>query len=155
MNRMSARANMTTVVSAWQAALAAEHAAVAGYDVLGPRLADPAQVSLARDSQQAHRGLRDATSARLIAAGRSPVPAEADYALPFAVTDPVTAQRFAIGLESACAAAWRYLVSVAAPSSRSVRADAQQALTDSAVRAMRWRRLVAPTKATVAFPGID
>jgi Domain of unknown function (DUF4439) len=146
---------MTTVAAAWQAALASEHAAVAGYDVLGPRLADAAQVSLARDSQQAHRALRDATSARLIAAGQSPVAAASDYPLPFAVSDPVTAQRFAISLESACAAAWRYLISVVAASSRSARADAQQALTDSAVRAMRWRRLVAPTKATVAFPGID
>ena len=145
---------MNAVLAAWQAALAAEHAAIAGYDVLGPRLADPAQVTLARDSQQAHRELRDATSARLTAAGQSAVPAAADYPLPFAVTDPVSAQRFAIGLESACAAEWRYLISVADASSSSMRADAQQALTDSAVRAMRWRRLVAPMKATVAFPGV-
>lgn len=145
---------MTAFVTAWQAALAAEHAAIAGYDVLGPRLADSAQVTLARDSQQAHRDLRDATSAQLIAARQSPVPAASDYPLPFAVTDPITAQRFAISLESACAAAWRYLISVVPASSHSVRGDAQQALTDSALRAMRWRRLVAPTKATVAFPGI-
>lgn len=145
---------MTTVSNAWQAALAAEHAAVAGYDVLGPHLTDPAQVNLARDSQQAHRELRDATSARLVAAGQSPVPAAADYPLPFAVTDPATAQRFAISLESTCAAAWRYLISVTDASSRSARADAQQALTDSAVRAMRWRRIVAPAHATVAFPGV-
>ncbi len=143
---------MSAVFTAWQAALAAEHAAVAGYDVLGPRLAEAAQVTLARTSQQAHRELRDATSARLISAGQSPQPAAASYPLPFAVTNPVTAQHFAISLESACAASWRYLISVAPASSRS--ADAQQALTDSAVRAMRWRRLVTPTKATVAFPGI-
>lgn len=141
-------------VAAWQAALAAEHAAVAGYDVLGPRLADPAQLSLARDSQQAHRVLRDNTSAQLVEAGQSPVPAAADYPLPFAVTDPASARHFAISLESACAAAWRYLISVTGTSSASLRADAQQALTDSAVRAMRWRRLVAPTKPTVPFPGI-
>jgi Domain of unknown function (DUF4439) len=145
---------VSAVFTAWQAALAAEHAAVAGYDVVGPRLTDPAQIDLARDSQQAHRDLRDATSARLSAAGQAPVPAAADYPLPFAVIDPVSAQRFAISLESACAAAWRYLISVTGASSRSLRADAQHALTDSAVRAMRWRRLVDPTKATVAFPGI-
>ena len=146
---------MNAVLDAWQAALAAEHAAIAGYDVLGPRLADASQVTLARDSQQAHRELRDAASARLIAPGQSPVPAAADYPLPFPVTDPAAAQRFAIKLESACAAAWRYLISVADASSRSVRTDAQQALTDSALRAMRWRRLVTPTRATVAFPGIQ
>lgn len=142
-----------SVLAAWQAALAAEHAAIAGYDVLGPQLVEPSQVSLARDSQQAHRELRDATSARLIAAGQSPVPAAADYPLPFAVTDPGSAQHFAISLESACAAAWRYLISVTAASSRSARADAQQALTDSAVREVRWRRILAPANATVAFPG--
>jgi hypothetical protein len=142
-------------VAAWQAALAAEHAAIAGYDVLGPRLADSGQVTLARDSQQAHRELRDATSARLVAAGQSPVPAAADYPLPFAVADPVAAKRLAISLESACAAAWRYLISVADASSRSLRTDAQQALTASALRAMRWRRLVTPARATVAFPGIQ
>ncbi|HEY3090452.1 MAG TPA: ferritin-like domain-containing protein [Jatrophihabitantaceae bacterium] len=145
---------MNTLLAAWQAALAAEHAAVAGYDVIGPRLADAAQVTLARDSQQAHRELRDATSAQLTAAGQSPVPAAADYPLPFAVTGPLNAQRFAISLESACAVAWRYLISVTDASLRSVRADAQQALTDSALRAMRWRRLVAPTEPTVPFPGI-
>jgi hypothetical protein len=145
---------VNTLLAAWQAALAAEHAAVGGYDVIGPRLADAAQVTLARDSQQAHRERRDATSAQLTAAGQSPVPAAADYPLPFAVTGPLTAQRFAISLESACAGAWRYLISVTDASLRSVRADAQQALTDSALRAMRWRRLVAPTEPTVPFPGI-
>jgi Domain of unknown function (DUF4439) len=145
---------VNALFAAWQAALAAEHAAIAGYDVVGPRLADPAQFTLAHDSQEAHRELRDATSARLTAAGQSPVPAAADYPLPFAVTDPVSAQRFAISLEAGCAAAWRYLISVADVSSRSVRADAQQALTASALRAMRWRRLVAPMKATVPFPGV-
>lgn len=145
---------MNAVISAWQAALAAEHAAIAGYDVIGPRLVVPAQVSLARDSQQAHRELRDATSARLVASGQAPIPAAADYPLPFSVNDPVSAQHFAIRLETACAAAWRYLISVADVSSRSLRAYAQQALTDSAVRAMRWRRLVTPAKPTVPFPGI-
>jgi hypothetical protein len=143
-----------TTVAAWQAALATEHAAIAGYDVLGPWLVDPAQVSLARDSQQAHRELRDATSARLVAAGQSPVSAAADYPLPFAVTNPATAQGFAISLEAACAEAWRYLISVTPAASQSARADAQQALTDSAVRAMRWRRILSPARATVAFPGI-
>lgn len=145
---------MSAVVAAWQGALAAEHAAVAGYDVIGPRLTDPSQVSLAHDSQQAHRELRDATSARLLASAQSPVPAAANYPLPFAVTDPVSAQHFAVSLESACAAAWRYLISVADGSSRMLRADALRALTDSALRAMRWRRFVNPAKPTVPFPGI-
>jgi Domain of unknown function (DUF4439) len=148
---------VTTLIDAWQAALAAEHAAVAGYDVLGPRL-EPAHVGLARTDQQAHRTLRDATSAALAAAGQTPTAAEPDYPLPFAVTGPVTAQRFALNLESACAAAWRYLIAVAADTPNlpnpTPRADAQAALTSSAVRATGWRRLVDPARPTVPFPGI-
>jgi len=149
---------VSTVITAWQAALAAEHAAVAGYDVLGPRL-DPSRSAQARADQQAHRDLRDATSATLIAAGQTPASAQPDYPLPFAVTDAATAHRFALDLESDCAAAWRYLIAVATaqnaqvPTS-SLRADAQTALTASAIRATQWRRLVDPTKPTVAFPGI-
>lgn len=144
-------------IEAWQAALAAEHAAVAGYDVLGPRV-PAAQTAMARSGQQAHRDLRDATSAALTTAGVTPTAARPDYPLPFAVTDVATARRLAISLESACAAAWRYLIAVAAePGARppaSLRADAQTALTASAVRATQWRRLVDPTRPTVAFPGI-
>ena len=148
---------MTALIDTWQAALAAEHAAVAGYDVIGPRVAG-AQVALARTDQQAHRDLRDATSAALTAAGQAPVAARPGYPLPFAVTDGVTAGRFAISLESACAAAWRYLIAVtASPTSRPIptlRADAQTALTASAVRATQWRQVVDPARPTVPFPGI-
>lgn len=143
---------MTPVVDAWQAALAAEHAAVAGYDVLGPRL-DRAHIALARADQQAHRDLRDATAAALATTGATPVPARADYPLPFAVTDAGTAERLAVSLESACAAAWRYLIS-AAGTRTDVHRDAQAALTASAVRATQWRRLVDPARPTVPFPGI-
>ncbi|HEY7045932.1 MAG TPA: DUF4439 domain-containing protein [Jatrophihabitantaceae bacterium] len=149
---------MTTVTEAWQAALAAEHAAVAGYDIVGPRVAS-AQVAPARADQQAHRDLRDATSAALSAAGQTPVAAQPSYPLPFAVTDAATAGRFAVSLESACAAAWRYLIAVAAatpgrPDVEALRADAQTALTASAVRATRWRLVVDPAEPTVPFPGI-
>lgn len=144
---------MSPLVDAWQAALAAEHGAVAGYDVAGPYL-DRIDAAAARADQQAHRSLRDATSAALTAAGQPPVPARPDYPLPFAVTDAGTARRLALGLESACAAAWRYLIAVAGADDRDVRAAAQAALTASAVRALRWRRLVQPDRPTVPFPGI-
>ena len=144
---------MSTLVDAWQAALAAEHAAVAGYDVAGPRLGQ-ADAATARADQEAHRGLRDATSAALTAAGHAPVPAKPDYPMPFAVTNTATARQLALNLESACAAAWRYLIAVAGPSDRTVRDNAQAALTAGAVRALYWRRLVDPAKPTVPFPGI-
>jgi len=144
---------MSSVVDAWQAALAAEHAAVADYDVAGPHLGQ-ADAASARADQRAHRTLRDVTSLALTAAGHSPVPAKPDYPLPFAVTNATTARRLALSLESACAAAWRYLIAVAGAADRTVRSDAQAALTASAVRALHWRRLVDPAKPTVPFPGI-
>jgi hypothetical protein len=149
---------VTDVSAAWQQALGTEYAAVFGYGVLGPRLAGDA-VTLARACQQAHGDLADGTAAQLSASGLTPAEPAVDYPLPFPVTDAVAAQRLALRLETACAAAWRYLIAVAASSdtaapARSPRSAAQSALTASAVRAMRWRRLTDPANATVAFPGI-
>jgi hypothetical protein len=148
---------MSEPEAAWQAALAAEHAAVAGYDVLGPRLTDRAEVTLARSCQQAHRDLRDRTAASLRDAGLQPVAALPGYPLPFAVADPGAARQFAVRLESGCASAWRYVIAVAAQtasSNRPLRSDAQAALTASALLATRWRGLADPAMPTVAFPGI-
>ena len=157
---------MTSVTQAWQAALAAEYAAVFGYGVLGPRLTDGDSMALARTNQQAHQDLSERTAAELSAAGQPPGSPEADYPLPFPVSDELSAQRYATQLETAAASAWRYLISVAAdPSADSagldanrvtaVRVSAQGALTASALRAMRWRQRSTPAKATVPFPGID
>jgi hypothetical protein len=144
---------MTPLVDAWQSALTAEHAAVAGYDVAGPHLGS-ADAATARADQQAHRTVRDATSAALATAGQTPELARADYPLPFAVTSAATAQRLALSLESACAAAWRYVIALAGPADATLRAAAQANLTAAAIRALHWRRLVEPTKPTVPFPGI-
>jgi hypothetical protein len=152
---------VSSVDDAWQQALAAEQAATFAYDVLGPRLRRPGSVTLARASQQEHRDLGEQTAEQLTAAGQVPVAPAVDYPLPFAVTDELTAARLALRLESACASAWRYLIAVAdAPSPdanrlRALRVSAQAALTGSALRASRWRRLIDPTNASVPFPGID
>jgi hypothetical protein len=156
---------MTSVAQAWQQALATEYAAVFGYGILGPRLDSAASVTLGRAGEQAHRDLGERTAGDLSAAGHAPVAPAADYPLPYPVADDLSAKHFAIRLESGCASAWRYLISVAAsdvggPGSdadqlRTLRAVAQAALTASAVRAMHWRQLIDPAKATVPFPGIS
>ena len=158
---------------AWQQTLAAEYAAVFGYGVLGPRLVDATQITLARSSQQAHRDLVAQSEQQLTAAGLAPPAAEASYPLPYPIPDDATARQLALRLEEATASAWRYLISAAAVegSARSaasstpapassgsglvtLRATALAALTDAAVRAVSWRRLVSPTSPTVPFPGI-
>jgi hypothetical protein len=138
------------VLAALQAALAAEHAVVWGYGVVGGR-ADDALRPAVRDADSAHRARRDGTAALVRRHGGEPVPTEAAYALPFPVPDRSSALRLAVHLEEGAAAAWRY--AIAAVEDPAVRRTALGALTDAAVRATAWRLLLPPTPPTVPFPG--
>jgi hypothetical protein len=140
-------------VGAWQDALAAEYAAAFGYGELGPRLSDPAQITLARTCEAAHRDAAGTSADQLVALTVTPVQPHANYPLPFALTDATAAGQLALRLEMSAAAAWRFLVSIAdAPAP--ARATAVVGLRDSAVRAVRWRALLTPSSPSVAFPGI-
>lgn len=139
-------------VVALQAALAAEHAVIWGYGVVGGKIAD-ALLPAVREADAAHRTRRDAVVALVRRYGGEPVPTEASYALPFAVTESRSALRLAVHLEEGDAAAWRY--AVAAADTRAVRRTALAALTDAALWATRWRLRLPPTKPTEAFPGGD
>jgi hypothetical protein len=148
---------VSTLDTAWQAALAAEHQAVFGYGLLGVHVGG-AEKQLAYTCYAAHGALRDSVSVALVAAGLTPVPPEADYPSLYPVPDAGAARRLAVRLEEDCAAAWRYLylttASVVPAGPTGLRGDAQTALTASAVRATRWRRLVTPAAATTPFPGV-
>jgi hypothetical protein len=144
------------VLAAWQAALAAEHAAVFGYGTLGPRLPATDQ-ALARASERAHRAIRDAVATAITGIGATPVTSAPDYPLPFPVTTAARARAYAARLEGDAASAWRYLIATAATGpgvDAAIRIPAQQYLTAAASRGLRWRRLTDPATASVAFPGI-
>ena len=146
------------IVAAWQAALAAEHAAIYGYGELGPVLDAPLQ-PLARTDQQLHRGLRDASATTIAGFGVTPVASRAAYPAPFPLTDPAAGMRLAVELEDRCAAAWRYVIAagVLNPLDRraaTARKTGQARLTASAIRALQWRSRVTPSDPTVAFPGL-
>jgi hypothetical protein len=147
----------TALASAWQAALAAEHRAVFGYALLGPRLGG-AEQAIARTDSAAHAALRDATAQAIGAAGLVPVAPEADYSDLPAVATATGSRALALRLEEDCAAAWRVLYLRAAgarsATAESLRTTAQQCLTAAAVRGVGWRRLVAPTRPFTAFPGL-
>jgi hypothetical protein len=154
---------MTTLddhlVSAWQAALAAEQEAVFGYQLIGPHLsvADQARAATA---ESAHSAVRDATAAALLAAGHVPQAGKGDYPDLPAVETARSARTVAIGLEDRCTAAWRYFYAQAADHSAdattsAARRSAQSALTASAVAATRWRLLAGSSPAVTAFPGIS
>ncbi len=130
-------------------ALAAEHAAIWGYGVLGGHLTGPA-LDLARQSEAAHRDRRDALMMQLSAAGVTPPAAASMYQLPEPVTDPASATRLAVTIEERTAAQWRAVLPTVTGDDRRAPLSA---LTDCALRAARWRRLAGQTPATVALPG--
>ncbi|WP_329041005.1 ferritin-like domain-containing protein [Streptomyces sp. NBC_00178] len=131
-------------LTAAQAALAAEHAAVYGYGALGGRL-DGARRDDATAAVDAHRARRDTLARTVRDLGGTPVAADAAYALPFAVRDPASAMRLAAVLEERVAGVYSDLVRAARGP---LRQDAAGALREAAVRAVRWRG------SGVAFPGL-
>ncbi|MGX1510846.1 ferritin-like domain-containing protein [Streptomyces collinus] len=131
-------------LDALQAALAAEHAAVYGYGVVGGRIAEERRAE-ARTAYDAHRARRDALAREVRDLGGAPVAAAAGYALPFSVPDSAAAVRLAAELEDRVAGVYSDLVRAAEGDGR---ASAAAALREAAVRAVRWRG------GSVAFPGL-
>ncbi|MEV5148945.1 ferritin-like domain-containing protein [Streptomyces sp. NPDC052727] len=131
-------------LTALQAALAAEHAAVYGYGVVGGRIGERRRAE-ARAAYDAHRARRDALVRAVRDLGGVPVVASAAYALPFPVEDGAAAQRLAARLEERVAGVYSDLVRATTGARR---ADAAGALREAAVRAVRW------SGEGVAFPGL-
>ena len=132
-------------VAALQGALAAEHAAVYGYGVVGAMLAGSEQAD-ARADWTAHQVARDTLAAMLTKLGATPVAASPAYALPFAVTSANTAARLAATLEEGVTRAYLGLVAV---SDQRLRRFGAMAMQDAAQRAASWRG------STLAFPGLS
>ncbi|MDX3520966.1 ferritin-like domain-containing protein [Streptomyces scabiei] len=131
-------------LKATQAALAAEHAAVYGYGVVGGKIGQARQ-SEARSAYDAHRARRDRLVRAVRDLGGEPAAAAAGYALPFQVTDSGSAERLAAELEERVAGVYSDLVRA---SEGDRRGAAAEALREAAVRAVRWRG------ESVAFPGL-
>ncbi|MFJ5839560.1 ferritin-like domain-containing protein [Streptomyces shenzhenensis] len=131
-------------LTALQAALAAEHAAVYGYGVVGGRIAAGRRTE-ARAAWDAHRAQRDALAREVRDRGGEPVAASAAYALPFPVPDSTAAARLAAELEERVAGVYSDLVRAVAGEQRG---SAAAALREAAVRAVRWRG------ESVTFPGL-
>jgi Domain of unknown function (DUF4439) len=134
-----------TPVSALQAALAAEDAAVFGYGVAGAHLAGSSQ-SAAKQYWTGHNEARDALAAMISGLGAVPVAARAFYQLPFPVHDATSAMALAAYLEDGVTRAYLGIVAV---SSRRLRDFGALAMQRAAERAAFWRGT------TQAFPGLD
>jgi len=137
-------------VSAVQAALGAEHAAIWVYGLVSAFLPDSFNAPVA-EGATAHRARRDTTERLLADAGETPQPAEPAYVPPKPVTDAPSAMAVLILAESDTTVAWRAVLERTDDSS--LRRSALEALTTAAVRATRWRRAAGTAPATPAFPG--
>jgi len=131
-------------VSALQAALAAEHAAIYGYGAAGAHLTGSSRAAAAQ-YWTGHRQARDALTTMIAALRATPVAALAFYDLPFAVHDTATAKALAARLEDDVTAAYLTIVAVSDQRLRTFGAMAMQA---AAGRAAYWRG------STQAFPGL-
>ncbi len=136
---------------ALNAALAAEHAAVWGYGVVGAALPDDRR-DLAAAAENAHRDARDELIAVLSERGTDAVGAEAAYELPFPVRSEADAAELAVTLEDGVAAAYvRVLAAATEPATRRL---AVTSLGRTEVRAVAWRARAGTTPVTSAFPGL-
>jgi hypothetical protein len=131
-------------LQALQAALAAEHAAVYGYGIVGAMLSGAGRAA-ALDDWKLHQDARDTLQAMIVKLGATPVAASAAYELPFAVQGAPSARRLAATLEDGVTQAYLGLVAVPDPALRTFGALAMQ---PPAERAAAWRG------STVAFPGM-
>jgi hypothetical protein len=131
-------------IAALQGALAAEHAAVYGYGVVGAMLSGADQAR-ARADWIAHQETRDSLEAMITKLGATPVAASPAYQLPFPVTDGDKAKALAAVLEDGVTQA--YLAVVAVPD-RTLRSFGALSMQPPANRAAGWRGT------TIAFPGM-
>jgi hypothetical protein len=136
---------VTGDAAALQAALAAEHAAVYGYGVVGSMLSGTSQAD-ARADWAAHQVARDTLVAMITRLDAPPAAASPAYQLPFPVTNAKSAVKLAASLEDGVTRAYLGLVAVTNPTLRSF---AAQSMQTAANRALAWRG------STTAFPGMS
>ena len=137
--------------AALREALAAEHAAVWGYGVVGSALAVEARPP-ATSAETAHRDVRDRVTELLQERGADPVPALGAYSLPFPVLSAVDAAALAVVLEDGVSAAWVRVLDQAAQ--REIRELATGWLTAAETRAVAWRGAAGTAPVTSPFPGL-
>ena len=131
-------------------AIAAEHATIYGYGVVSAHstadLNDLVSAAMAE-----HRDRREGAIAMLKARSVDPPLPAAGYQMPIAVNNSTDAANLAVRMEEDDAVAWRAVLEQA--TDEQDRAFAVKALTQCAVTAARWSRVLGISPITVAFPG--
>ena len=137
-------------VAALQDCLAAEHAAIYGYGVLGGVLSEVSALGSADQERAAsgyveHRTRRDDLTSAITAAGADPVAADPAYETPGRVTTLDDCRSLARDLEDSCAQVYADAVATSVDDDRET---AARALTACALRAVSWGARPEP------FPGV-
>jgi len=136
---------MAGAVSALQAVLSAENAAVYGYGLAGALLSG-GQLATAQQDWNDHRAACAELTAMITKRGAKPAPAAAAYRPPFPVNSAGAAMSLAAKLEEGVVAAYLGLVAV---DDAALRSFGAQGMQTAAVRAAYWRG------STIAFPGMS
>ncbi|REE99196.1 ferritin-like domain-containing protein [Thermomonospora umbrina] len=141
---------MSRDVEALQAVLAAEHATVYCYGLVGAGLSGSAQET-ARVVMDAHRTRRDQLVDLLNGRRARPVAASAAYRPPVRVTSARTAAELAAVLEERLVTAYLGLVGA---DDAEVRRYAALAMQEAAGRSAGWREATGSEVTSPAFPGL-
>lgn len=131
-------------------AVTTEHAVIYGYGLVSAHSA-PDDNDLVAAAMAEHRERREAAVEMLAGRGIDPPLPAAGYQLPMQVDNPTDAANLAVRMEEDSAAAWRALLEQATTADE--RTFAVNALTQTAVAAARWSRVLGVWPITVAFPG--
>ncbi|GAA3169041.1 ferritin-like domain-containing protein [Nonomuraea roseoviolacea] len=126
-------------------ALAAEHAAVFAYGLIGARTTGALR-SKATQAFDAHRARRDQLRTFITGRGGRPAEAEASYSLPLVPSTPADAVRLAVQIEAGMTAAYLELV---AGDDAALRKYAALAMQEAVARSYAFRPAVG-----TAFPGM-
>ena len=135
-------------------AVAAEHAAIYGYGMVSAHSL-PTRNELVSEALAQHRDRREAALA-LLGERKVQVPLPAGgYQLPMVVDSPTDAAKLAVQMEMDCAVAWRAVLEQAREGTdgEKDRSLGLTALTECAVMAARWRKVLRAWPMTEAFPG--
>ena len=131
-------------------AVAVEHAAIYGYGLVSAHVM-PDDNELVSESLAQHRERREAAVKLMNERSvKAPLPA-AGYQLPMVVNTSTNAAKLAVRMESDCAVAWRAVLEQT--DSEQDREFGTTALTQCAVLAARWRKVLGAWPVTEAFPG--
>lgn len=131
-------------------ALTTEYGVIYGYGLVSAHSSLDVN-HLVAEAMRQHRDRRDQVVALLAARSINAPSAAAGYQLPTPMNDDADAARLAVRMENDAATAWRAVLERA--DTAADRTFAVTALTQSAVLAARWNRVLGDWPVTEAFPG--